>query len=131
MSNVKQLIQPPALDHDAMMLTRFGHHVSPNGKLERRIAWNFLEHMRILGFNVTELDDGEEVTKVTDSKSVMELLFNLDEAHVYFRKPGFKMHWVFFVLGNGTDILSDASYTPADPDGFMKAFDEFDAEDYA
>jgi hypothetical protein len=121
--------QPPALEHDAMMLERFKQEVSANGRIERRIAWNLLMWLEQHGWHVSEMWDGEEDTKLTSAKQTMELLFNLDEAHIYVRKsPKANPHRIYIVLGNGTDIVADNTYTEGDPDGFSKLMDDFDAE---
>lgn len=121
--------QPPALEHDAMMLESFKQEVSANGRLERRIAWNLLMWLEQHGWHVSEMWDGEEDTKLTSAKQTMELLFNLDEAHIYVRKsPKANPHRIYIVLGNGTDIIADNTYTEGDPDGFSKLMDDFDVE---
>ena len=117
----------PALDHDAMMSQRFGSKVSANGHLERAIAWNLCAHLAAAGFAVVSVDDSEEVTKVADARAALELVFNLDEAWLKFRK-GRASHVVFLVMGNGDCIVSDWGYTEGDADGFNAAMDAFDAE---
>lgn len=132
MSNRKN-VTVPELDHDAMMLERFGHHVQPHGRIERRIVAALCAHMLDRGWTPANVFDGEETTKVTDAKSAMELIFNLDEASLRFRptdSPSGKRHGVLLVLGNGEDIVSDWNYTEGDPDGFCAAMDAFNAEDY-
>lgn len=123
----------PELDHDAEMLAAYGHKVSPNGRLERRIVAAFCAHMAAHGWTPCTLIDSDNVrTAVTDTKSTMELLFNLDDAWVVFVKdPNSPKHAVRFVLGNGTDIISDYGYAEGDADGFSAAVDAFDAERFA
>lgn len=118
----------PALDHDAMMSQRFGSKVSANGHLERAIVWNLCAHLAAAGFVPFDVNDGEEITKATDARAVMELVFNLDEAWIRFHKPGFPVHYVFLVMGNGDCIVSDWSFGTDDPDGFGAAMDAFNAE---
>lgn len=122
----------PALDHDAMMLKRFGRKVLVNGRLERRIVANLIAHLESNGFHVTSVYDGEEDIKVTDMKSAMELIFNLDDSRVYFSAgPTADDHSVVLVLGNGIDVVSDWTFTEGDPDKFYAVMDQFDGEDYA
>lgn len=119
----------PALDHDAMMLARFGHTVNANGRLERRIVAALCAHMGAAGWTPCGVYDGDDRTAVTDTRSAMELLFNLDDAHLFFRKGG-NEHWVRLVFGNGTDLVSDWSYSKGDRDGFNASIDSFDSEVY-
>lgn len=92
-------------------------------KLERKIAWNVLHHVVKAGFELRGVYDGEEYTKVSTPLEAMEQIFDLDEASVRVRKPGFKEHEILLILGNGEDIVSDWTYTDGDPDGFSAAMD--------
>jgi hypothetical protein len=125
-----KIIQAPDLDHDAMMLAEFGHKVSPNGRLERRIVANLIAHLEAHGFTPESLFDGEEEPKVSDAKSAMELIFNLDECTLWVRK-GERRHGIFLTLGEGLDIICDYNHTEGDPDGFAAAMDAFDVEEFA
>lgn len=128
-ADVKEILQPPPLDHDAKMLSEFDHKVSVNGKLERRIVWNLFAYLATKGWKPTSLDDGDGTKQPTpDAKSVMELLFNLDDAHVYVTN-GKRTHWIRFVLGNGCDIISDYSYNEAS--GFDNVMQGFEPDDFA
>lgn len=118
----------PALDHDAMMLERFGRRVTATGRLERRIAAALLDHVQAKGFTLVGVDDGDEVTAATSTKAAMELIFNLDEARVVVANAAGTRHVILLVLGNGEDIISDWNYGTGDPDGFNAAMDAFDVE---
>lgn len=120
----------PALDHDAMMKAEFGTVVSASGKLERRIVFNLIEHCVAAGFTKLAVYDGEEMTAVADAKAAMELIFNLDEASMRFRKPGCSEHGVLLVLGEGADCIADWNYTEGDPDGFDAMMNAFDTDNY-
>ena len=124
-------VQVPELDHDAMMLSRFGQRVEPNGKLERRIVANLISHLAAHGFKTAYTFDGDEYRRCRDMKAAMELVFNLDEVSLRFRKPKGATHGVLLVLGNGVDIVSDWNYLNGDPDGFNAAMNAFDAKQYA
>lgn len=131
---MKTITQPPALDHDAMMAKRFNVQVSPDGHNERRIVWNLCAHLREAGFDLCSVDDGEDIEIVSTVKEAMELVFNLDEAKLRFRKPGFKMHVVLLIMGNGNkglDLIADYGYTDGDPDKFMETMELFDTEVFA
>jgi hypothetical protein len=124
----KKWAKVPDLAIDKILYPKFG--VSPRGKLERRIVANLIAHLKRAGFRPYEVDDREEVTKVKGTKDTMELLFNLDEAWVFFTN-GSSTHWVYFTMGEGTTMICDHSFTEGDPDGFLAAMDAFEAEDYA
>lgn len=130
--NIRPQVDVPELEIDAKMLKLYGHTVSPRGRLERRVIAAAIAHLQQAGFTLVSVDDGEEDTKVTTAKEAMELVFNLDECRIYFRKQGFNPHNLLIVLGNdGWDAISDYTYTAGDPDGFEKAMDAFDAESFA
>jgi len=132
-------IEAPALDHDAMMLEKFQVRVEGPGRLERRLAANLLNHIEANGFRIRALNDGDEdvtikgVTAPDRIKATLELLFNLDEAHISVRKSRYagRPHWIRIILGEGTDLLNDYSFSDGDADGFDKIMQEFDADDFA
>jgi hypothetical protein len=123
---------PPTLDIDTFMAERFGHKLRPEQVLERRIVWNLLNQLAEAGFKAVEVRDGlgDELSEPnpTNPKEAMEHVFNLDDCRVWLRKPGYGEHYVFLVMGNGEDILSDWSFYEDDRDGFNKAVSEFSEE---
>ena len=124
-------VEIPDLDHDAMMLREFGNKVGPIGRIERRVVAALCAHLAIGGWKPCEVNDGDERTPVEDAKSAMELIFNLDDAWLVFAK-GKHRHWVRFVMGNsGWDVINDWSFSHGDADGFSKAMDAFDSEQFA
>lgn len=141
-------IEVPELEHDRKMAEEFGHKVSQYGKLERRITAALISHLEQKGFRVTGVWDGEAWEKADTAKEAMEFIFNLDESSLRFvTAEGFDRdkhektrkgrnafakneRGVFLVLGNGIDIISDWNYHKDDSDGFNKAMEEFNAEDY-
>jgi hypothetical protein len=127
---MKTIFEVPALAHDAMMLKRFGQKVEARGKLERRIVWNLCAHMEEAGWKVQGVHDGDEFTECSDAKAAMELIFNLDDAGLYFEKDGSE-HRVLLISGNGTDMIGDWNYSLNDSDGFNAAMEAFDTEDCA
>ena len=132
--NKAHTIVVPDLDIDATMLAQHGQKVSPNGKLERRIVAALIAHLGTHGWSLDSVFDGEIVTFINNTKDAMELIFNLDEASLRFRKlhadeP--KVHGIFLVCGNGVDIISDYNYSQGDADGFNQTMEAFDAEEYA
>jgi len=127
----------PALDLDKV-LYKHGP-VPPHIIRERRIVWNLLKHLVKANFKPIIVDDGDETTHLSDvpmfaMKEAMELIFNLDEAHVLFLptyKPKATAQWVFLVLGNDLDVVSDWSLLNKGRDDFNAAMELFNAEDYA
>lgn len=96
-------------------------------KLERRIVKAILDLLVKNGWNPYEVDGGDGPDKCDSVKSAMELIFNLDDAHVFFRKAdknGSETGWIFLVGGNGVDVLSD--YTTF----LAKIVESIDPEDY-
>ena len=114
------IFTPPALDIDATL----GRPVAVNGKIERRIVASLIAHLKANGWEPKGVWDGEEEVPVTTAKEVMELLFNLDDAHVYFSKGG-REHYVWLICGNGVDIISDWTFSHDDVDGFSMTLDLF------
>ena len=129
----KQTIQqPPVLSIDQQAEKEFGRGVEPRGRIERRVVWNLLVRLGNAGFHPTSVDDGEEVVSVTTLQEAMELVFNLDEARIRFKKSPSGRGSVLIVLGNdGWDCVSDWSYQLGDPDGFDALMQGFDGEEYA
>lgn len=128
MCNV-EITNPPELDHDALMLSRYQTKVTPLGRVERRVLWNLFQHMAASGWVVTIVDDGEDITDVISSKQAMELVFDLDDAHLAFGNGDNRSHVVWVVLGNsGWDMISDWNYSHDDADGFNAAMTSYDAE---
>lgn len=128
------MLIPPTLEIDRRLNPQ---GIIPRGKVERRVVWNLLHHLAAAGFQPTLIDDGDEETSVQGYESafllVMETLFNLDEAWLYFAKgDGLPNHGVLLIFGNdGWDCVSDWTITKGDPDGFDAAMEAFNGEDYA
>lgn len=130
MTRKNDAVTAPALDHDAMMKKRFGVDVSATGRRERRIVANLIAHMEREGWKVQGVHDGDGFDIAVTAKAAMELIFNLDDAGLYFEKSGAE-HRVRLILGNDMDIVSDWGYSEGDADGFNAAMEKFDAEQYA
>lgn len=129
-------VQTPTLQIDKV--------IHPNGvparlKVERRIVANLLSRLQEKGFKIFSVHDEDDETEVNnDVTAAMELIFNLDYAHV-FVTYGEKdsegdyehVHQISLVLGEGTTIISDYTYQLYDGDGFAIFMSEFDAEEFA
>lgn len=129
----------PDLEIDEIFLRKYNQPVTANGRLERRIVAGLCAHMAQHGFLVNGVHDGEEETLTYTVGGAMNLIFNLDEARLYFRKENPmsvtdvtpRQHSVYLVLGNGVDVISDWSFFIDDHDGFNAAMEAFDAEKFA
>lgn len=100
-----KLENAPALEIDKILYTR--EPIPVHVVRERRIVWNLLKHLEDNGITPTCVYDGEEIIPARSKKAVMEILFNRDEACVYFTQNSASNAWVFFVLGNDIDVVSD------------------------
>jgi hypothetical protein len=130
MTRTNETVRVPSLDHDKMMKERFGHEISAHGRRERRIVANLIAHMESEGWKVQGVHDGDGFDKADTMKAAMELIFNLDDAGLYFEKDGAE-HRVLLILGNDMDIISDWNYSEGDADGFNAAMEKFDVDQYA
>ena len=130
----KDIEQAPALEIDKLLYKDKGGRPHARGVLERRIIWNLFRHLEAAGYKVASVYDGEEDTETADARAAMELIFNLDDAWVYFHRPADQIaaeranairiakeegteppedldapryEWIRLVLGNEFDIISD------------------------
>jgi len=126
-----QVSTVPTLELDRTMLEKYGRRVSVDGRLERRIVCNLVAHLGRAGYVPFCVYDGEEHVPASDVQGVMELVFNLAEAAVWFmdKVTGYR-HYVLLVVGNGIDIVADYGMSPT-LDKFTTAMDAFEPEDYA
>lgn len=125
-----EIVQAPALDHDKMMKAKYGQEISATGRRERRIVANLIAHMERAGWKVQGVHDGDEFVKADTAKAAMEVIFDLDDAGLYFEKDGAE-HRVLLILGNDLDIVSDWGYSEGDADGFNAAMEKFDVDQFA
>lgn len=124
---MKLLFGTPALQHDAMMLERFGRPVHVRGQVERYVVWQLGLLLAAAGWIATSVYGGDEPVPVDGILAAMELVFDLDEALVFFTNAKGEYHWVYLVLGNGDgdEVISDWSYAHDDPDGFDALMEQF------
>ncbi len=127
--NIKSVIVP-VLDIDKQL--HRGETMLPRSRIERRVVANLIAHLEKAGFALATVFDGDEENKVTTMKEAMELVFNLDDCWINFaRTPKSSYRGVRIVLGNdGYDCISDWKYSTADSDGFNKAMEAFDPEQF-
>jgi hypothetical protein len=111
--------------------------VPPHEVRERRVVWNLMKHLLFNGhFTVDKVSYCQENVKVSSPKEAMELIFNLEEAYVYFSNTlSNESHWVRLNIGNDLEIVTDWrarwSRETSNADGFNAAMKKFDAEAYA
>ena len=123
---MKIQVEVPKLDIDAKLHgTTRPLTIEQQG--ERRIVAALIDHLAKSGFSPCEVHS-DEVVKTADKKSMMEEVFNLDDCWVGFKK-GKHTRFVYFVLGNGMDMISDWRFDKDDIDGFNAAMEAFKAEE--
>ena len=98
----------PTLDVDSAAISR-GWRPTAEHIVERQIVWALIHTMTEAhpGRSIV-VYDGEENVSCGDPQAAMEVIFNLDEAGLRLGRA-----WVFLVLGNGVDVISDYGMTPA------------------
>ena len=122
------MLTPPQLNCD-LACAHYGMEVGPEGHLERRIVWNLMHYLQACDFEIVGVDD-DEYLKTSDPLEAMEVIFNVSQSALHFRKPKFKTHVVDIVCGNGVDCIVDYSYTVGDLDHWVTAMEGFKEEDY-
>lgn len=79
-------------------------------ELERRIIRHVVRELRAAGFEPDTVYDGGEYVKAHTERAVLDAVFAVDDATVHFDRgagANGRAHGVYFVLGNGIDVLSD------------------------
>lgn len=135
----------PALDCDRLLVESYNQKVSVKGKLERRIVANLLHYLQERGFAINsaydtdeqiDVNSGRDLDNAAELKAAMEFIFARDMAYLLVAKrhttmPEDDEHYIYFVLGNETGIVSDWSFSDGDRDDFNKAMEAFDADQFA
>lgn len=85
--------------------------------IENKILKKIVKALAKAGNPVVSVWDGEEDNKVSGLREIQVQVFNLDSCHLYTESDG----WVFLVLGNGWDTLSD--YTVSLEDTLKETMD--------
>lgn len=106
-------------------------------RLEQRIVWNLLLILEKAGFEPYSVDDTDAMMRITSKKAAMELLFNLDDAHLFLWHKSKerlssghpRLVWVKLVFGNELDVISD--YLATNHHGFEDVMEKFNPEEYA
>lgn len=71
--------------------------------IEARILNKIIREFKGSGNPIVKIYDGEETYYVSKTEEIFDIVFNLDECHLY-TKSG---DWIFFVLGNKEDCICD------------------------
>lgn len=122
----RRVLQAPPLKINTVLYAN--GRIPPRIRLEQRLVWNLLADLADAGFLPEAVLSDDEVETKT-AIEVMEEVFNLDEARVFFTGG----NWVFLVFGNdGWDAVSDWGWKQ-DEQGkrFNAVMDAFDGEAFA
>lgn len=132
-----QVLNPPVLDIDVRIAKIRGldrPDLTAVGVLDRRVVWNLLHHLEAAGYVAFSVDNGDDAEAVNSHKEAMEIIFNLDDAAVFFRPVSVaagdagRRRWIRLVMGNsGWDVICDSSL-PRGDEAWEKAVDSFNPE---
>jgi len=98
-----------------------------------------LAHLEKYEFTVLLVDDGEERTKINSKKEILDLLLDLDEAHIFIKHNSINAgtHYIFLVFESQEydkedilDVLCDWSFNKDDKDGFNACLESFSEKFY-
>jgi hypothetical protein len=96
---------------------------------EWRTVRRLLNFLKRNGFAVVGVWDGEETEHPASVLETLAFVFNLDEVSIRISNDGGKTeHGILIVLGNnddGSEVVSDWSFSNNDPDGFDALMDRF------
>lgn len=77
---------------------------------ERQIIKRFVADAIAAGYALSVRDDdGPLACRSTDAAEIVAAIYDGDVPAVFLRGDDGEMRWVTFVLGNGTDVISDYS----------------------
>ena len=86
-----------------MELSPFIQNAVDNNFIEAEIVKRLFKALAAAGNPVVNVWDGEEDNPVTTLEEVYEVVFNLDQSHLFTESGA----WVFLVSGNDWDMISD------------------------
>lgn len=78
-------------------------------RIEKEIATAFIRSAIAAGYTF-EIDNGgdeDEIIKTAGEEKTLEAMFATDEDRVYVVNDGKAIGWVWFVYGNGADVITD------------------------
>lgn len=122
----RRILQPPPLEINRVLYP--SGRIPPRRRLEQRLVWNLLADLADAGF-LPDAVLSDDAVETNTAIKVMEEVFNLDEARVYFTGG----NWVYLVFGNdGWDAVSDWGWKQNEPGKrFNAVLDAFDGEAFA
>lgn len=127
MQEAQKIIPVPELARDKQRPPDDG--VMARCMIERAVVFALLLHMERAGFTAISVCGGDEDTPTKSHVEVMDEVFSMDDARIYFKKGNADSGSALIILGNdGFDAISDWSYLKGDTDGFSAAMDAFDPE---
>jgi hypothetical protein len=96
-------------------------------KRERELVRGVIRALKAAGWEPHSVDDGgDEPEAATTEGAVLEAVFAVDLATAWFRHAGHpRKCCVFFVCGEGDDIIADHSAPEPDPANFAATIDAF------
>lgn len=123
-------VQVPILDINKVLYKETSGVPHQRARGEQIVFANLVDHLDRHGFKPVAVWDGEENTRTPTMKDMMELVFNLDESSVYFKKGDFPRRSIYIVLGNSPEeIVADHVLPKDEDDGFAAVMESFNAEE--
>lgn len=98
--------------------------VAARQSVEKRIVRRVVADALAAGYalNVNNGGDGPELSQpTTKRRTILKELFATSDEHLLCYKEGKRVGWVYFVYGNGTDVVSDNT---TNLDGVLKGAQE-------
>lgn len=97
-------------EQDARIIAKYAVGTRGRAKMELQIVRQVLADLHEAHYTIEVFDGDEHIADLTDYQ-IVDMLFNLDEAHLFVRKlHQSKSEFVFFVFGNeGWNVVSDYS----------------------
>jgi hypothetical protein len=85
-----------------------------DAQTELRIIRRLVSSALAAGYTIS-VNDGEEtvLVKSTSQKAIIAAMFSTDEDYLHLYRPGGTyLGWIRLIYGNGSDVISDHTYTP-------------------
>ena len=101
-----------AQEQDKKIIEAHHFNCRQRAVVELKICRMIIQDAHAAGY-VLAVDDFEEVSGIMDERDLIDLLFNLDDAYLFFYRPtdtteAGRKGWVRFVFGNdGYDVVND------------------------
>ena len=78
-------------------------------EVERQIATRVIADALTAGYSIDVFDSDEfTLENSTDADAIINAMFTTDEDHLYLRKNGERVGWIYFIYGeNGWDVINN------------------------